>query len=434
MAEGVRQQPADNVVAVLSSVLSAVLQALGDHHDRLTEVLKDCLDEFRKRMFAESLISRALKDTTSLVKIMEHFKANFGYCDDIQSLKDMCLSFLVVLRSMSEAIKKTADSLQDAWNKGINKAWPSLGGTTFLVFPAKAHVSLDELNYVCSIQSPSMKRVNSDGVIKRPPPLSQKSCPNLSELSCQSFNEIGPLSTGAAQIHDDLSDSNSLSTDSDDGLRKESSRKTRHHSNKPIPVSDRDDMPVSETRPGQVDVAKLSRFNSTVSAGQSDSSSTINVQNREFDRAFSLDQVLEDEKRDNRNNQKRLRDRYKLEIKNLRDELSKTRLEQDEISKKRNEDLDELKRLFKEKKERFKSKKSSFYSEQVQFEKDIDQFKRDRAELQVESRELEETRRYLKTIKFRWFIFFYGLTLLLLFATFMLYVGYTSKRRIITDL
>ena len=424
MAEGGEcQQSADNFAAVLK----AVLQALDNHHDRLTEVLEGCLDEFRKRMLAERLISRALKDTTSLVKIMKHFKASFGYCDDIQSLKDMCRSFLVVLRGMSEAIKKIADSLQDAWNKSVNKV---LGSTTFLpLFSTNPNLSLstDKCNYVSSFQSPSMKRPNSDGVIKRFP-LSQKSCPTFTE--CQSFNEIGPpLLMGAKQIHDDLSD---LSTDSDDDKRKESTRKTHHQINTPIPVSDRDDTPISETRPGQVDIAQLSRFNL---AGQSDSSPTIDVRNHKFDRAFSLDQVLEEEKRENRKNQRRLRDRYELEIKNLKDELSKTRLEQDEISKKRNEDLEELKRSFKQKKEQFKSKKSSLYSEQVQFERDVDQFKRDRAELLVKTRELEETRRYLmKTFKLPWFILLYGLTLLLLFATFMLYLAFTHPNDVIDHL
>ena len=124
MAEGGGQQSADNVAAVLK----IVLQALGDHHDRLTEVLKEYLDVFRKRMFAESLISRALKDTATLEKIMEHFTAIFDDCADLQSFRDVCLSFLAVLHGMCGPVKKTADSLQDAWNH----CFPSfLGQTSF---------------------------------------------------------------------------------------------------------------------------------------------------------------------------------------------------------------------------------------------------------------------------------------------------------------
>ncbi len=465
----VRQQPADNVVAVLSTVL----QALGDHHDRLTEVLKDCLDEFRKRMFAESLISRALKDTASLVKIMKHFTASFDDCGDIQSLKDMCLSFLAVLQGMCGPIKKTADSLQDVWNKGINKAQPSLGGT-FLGNSA----SSDKYVYVSTF--------NSDGVVSRPTLSRCSSSVSLGGSSCHSF----PVEIGPSLVNIQLSD------DSDDDVRKESTRKTRHHSDAPIPVSDRNDMrPVNETRPDQVDITSLlfSRFSSTSSvAGHSDYSSTINDRSHEFNHAISHDSVLEVEKkwelrkREDRKKLKHLRRKYKLHIKNLKDDLGKaneeltnTRQQQDEMSKrnreldereillrqqkaqfktnkgvfnsekvqfqkdieqlkhdhaelrvkfkKRNKELCERERLSREKNAWFKSKRTEFYNEQVQLDKDVEQLKRSQRELQVKLREVEETKRHFRTMELRLYVLFFGLMIVVLeFAAIILYLATRS--------
>ena len=267
------------------------------------------------------------------------------------------------------------------------------GTTAFLLSSAKPHSPVDKISFVSSFQSPSIKRINSDGVIKISPLSHNSSVNSLAESSCHNFFEItGPFSNGA-QVHNDLSYSISQDDNSDDDKRKESTRKTRHHSDAPIPVSDRDGMPICETMPGQVDIAPLflSRFSSTNSlGGQSDFLPTRN--DRSYDRAVSHDYVhalkkeLELCKCEERKNQKRLRKRYKSESNELekaKREISEMRLQQDETSKRRNEEMDQRERLFREKKERFKTKRGIHNHEKVQFQKDVEQFKREQKEVQV---------------------------------------------------
>ena len=421
-------------------------------------------------MFAESLISSALKDTTSLEKIMKHFKANFDYCDNIQSLENMCRSFLVILRGMIGPVKETACSLEDAWTKGVSKALPLLGSTFLGDFSGNS-ASSEKYAFVSSF--------NSDGVVSRPTLSRCSSSVSLGGSSCHSFPvEIGP------PFNIQLSD------DSDDDVRKESTRrKTRHHSDAPIPVFDRNNIrPVNETRPS---LLYSSRFSSTSSmAGHSDCSSTANDKSHnKFIHAISHDSVLEKVELSNREDGKKvkhLRKKYKSQIKNLKDdlgkantELSDTRQQLDEMSKrnkeldereillkqdktrfktnrrvfdrekvqfqkdveqlkhddtelrvkfkKRNKDLSERERLFREKNAWFKSKRTEFYNERVQFDKDVEQLKRSQKELLIQSREVEETKRRFQVVKFLWLIFFFFIIITLLeFAVIIVYLATRS--------
>lgn len=98
----------------------AICRVLVSYHADLTGLPDTSLSSLADQLFTASLISAPLKNTPSIDKFIDEFKASLRFLKKVFQVKDHCMKFLKAFIAVGGSYSTAANALCDDWIETVN--------------------------------------------------------------------------------------------------------------------------------------------------------------------------------------------------------------------------------------------------------------------------------------------------------------------------